>query len=97
MIGKVLGAVGATLAAAAIASAPIATAVTNPGGGGSDNGSQNANENAKSRGITLKDITVTKVVDKSSAIVSGAGGFAPNPAQTGLSNALSHLPAPPSP
>lgn len=92
MIGKVLGAAGAALAAAAIVSAPIAAALPNPGGG-SNSGGQNANENAQSRGITIKDITVTKPVDTSSTkILQAIPAFAPNQAGPGLANALSHLP-----
>jgi hypothetical protein len=74
------------LAAASIAAASIAVAAAQP----NENGSANANDNAKERGIS-----VAGVAGNGPRPVLGAiQRFAPDAAQKGLSTALTHLPTP---
>jgi hypothetical protein len=73
---------GVAAIAAAIMSAPVAAAAPNV------NGSDNANENAQTRGISVASVAETGA----SAVVTAIQVFAPDAAQPGLGIAQSHLP-----
>lgn len=77
---------GAALAAASIAAASIAVAAAQPNANGSDN----ANDNAQKRGISVAGVAG----NGPSGVLGAIQGFAPTAAQNGLSTALSHVPTP---
>ena len=74
---------GVALAAAAIATAPVAGAAPN------SHATDNANQHARDRGLTVAGST-----GDPSGVLSAVQGVTPDDAQTGLEIAAGHVPAP---
>ncbi len=74
---------GAALAAAAIATAPVAGAAPN------SNATDNADQHAQDRGLTVAGST-----GSASDVLSAVQGITPDQAQKGLGIAAGHVPAP---
>lgn len=77
----------ATGFAAVLAAASISIAQASP----NSNATDNANQHAQDRGLGVAGVAG----GGPAAVLSAVQGFAPAAAQGGLSNALSHVPVPP--